>query len=77
MCVRTLGCAAGATGISSHGNGLLVFLDILEEGDGALKLPAVDGLGRLAGVLEGDAEVGTAGAGRFRGLDLSRCVSDL
>lgn len=52
-------------------------LDVLEEGDGALELPAVDGLGGLAGVLEGNPEVGTAGAGRLRGLNLSRGVSDL
>jgi hypothetical protein len=67
---------ASATGVSSHGDSLLVLLDVLEEGHGTLELPAVDGLGGLAGVLEGDTEVGTAGAGRLGGLDLSRCVSD-
>ena len=35
-------------------------LDILEVFDGFLQIPAVDGLGGLAGVLEGDAEVGAA-----------------
>jgi hypothetical protein len=54
-----------------------VGLDVLEEGNGALELPAVDGLGGLAGVLEGDSEVGTAGAGRLGGLNLSGGVSDL
>ena len=74
---RTLGAAAGAAGISSHGDGLLVLLHILQEGNSALKLPAVDGLSRLAGVLEGDSQVGTAGAGRLGGLDLGRGVSNL
>ena len=73
----TLGGAAGAAGVAAHGDGLLVRLDVLEESHGALELPAVDGLGGLAGVLEGDPEVGTAGAGRLRGLNLSRGVSDL
>lgn len=77
LSLRTLGSSASAASISSHGNSLLVLLDVLEEGHGTLELPAIDGLGGLAGVLEGDTEVGAAGAGRFRGLDLSRCVSDL
>lgn len=71
-----LGGAASAASVAAHGDGLLVCLDVLEEGDGTLELPAVDGLGSLAGVLEGNPEVGTAGAGRLRGLDLSRGVSD-
>jgi hypothetical protein len=71
-----LGGAAGATGVSAHGDGLLVLLHVLEEGNSTLELPAVDGLGGLAGVLEGDTEVGTAGAGRLGGLDLSRGVSN-
>ena len=29
----------------------------------ALELPAIDGLGRFAGVFEGDAEVGAVSAG--------------
>jgi len=71
-----LGGAASAAGISSHGDGLLVLLDVLEEGNSALKLPAVDGLGGLASVLERHSEVGTAGAGRLRGLDLGGSVSN-
>jgi len=71
-----LGGAASRAGVAAHGDGLLVLLDVLEEGDGALELPAVDGLGGLAGVLEGDAEVGTAGAGRLGGLDLGGGVAD-
>lgn len=52
-------------------------LDVLEVLDGALELPAIDGLGGLAGVLEGDTEVGTPGAGRFAVLDLGGSVADL
>lgn len=74
---RTLGGAASAAGISSHGDGLLVLLDVLEEGNSALEFPAVDGLGGLASVLERHSEVGTASAGRLRGLDLGRGVSNL
>lgn len=74
---RTLGGAASAAGISSHGDSLLVLLDVLEELDSSLQLPAVDGLSSLSGVLEGNSEVGTAGAGRLRGLDLGRGVSNL
>lgn len=74
---RTLGGSASAAGISSHGDGLGVLLDVLEEGHSALQLPAVNGLGGLAGVLEGHSEVGTAGAGRLGRLNLSRGVSNL
>ena len=74
---RTLGSAAGGASIAAHGDSLLVLLDILKELDGTLELPAVNGLGGLAGVLEGNAEVGTAGAGRLGGLNLSRSVSHL
>lgn len=76
MC-RTLGSAAGGTSIAAHGDSLLLLLHILEESDGTLELPAIDSLGGLAGVLERGAEVGTAGAGRLCGFDLSRSVSDL
>lgn len=43
----------------------------------ALELPAIDGLGRLAGVFEGDAQVGAVGAGRFALLDRGGGVADL
>lgn len=52
-------------------------LDVLEVGDCAAQLPAVDGLSRLAGVLVGDAQVGAAGARGFGGLDVGGCVADL
>jgi hypothetical protein len=74
---RTLRSTSSSASISSHGNGLLVFLDILEELDGALKLPAVDSLGSLAGVLEGNAKVRASGLRRFTGIYLSCCVSNL
>ena len=35
----------------------------------ALELPAIDSLGRFAGVFEGDAEVGAVSAGGFSWLD--------
>ena len=54
-----------------------MLLDVLEELQGAVQLPAVDGLGGLPGVLERNAEVGTAGAGRLGALDLGGGVSNL
>lgn len=74
---RTLGSAAGTTSVAAHGDSLLVVLDVLKEGDGALELPSVDSLSGLTGVLEGHTEVGTAGAGRLGGLNLGRSVSGL
>ena len=74
---RTLRSTSSSSSVSSHGNGLLMFLDVLEELDGALKFPAVDGLSRLAGVLEGNSEVCASGFCRFTGVHLCCCVSDL
>lgn len=51
--------------------------DILEVLESALKLPAVDSLGSLVGVLEGNTEVRAAGAGGLGGFDLCRGVADL
>lgn len=75
--VRTLRGAADGAGVAAEGDGLLLLLDVLKEGDSALQLPAVDGLGGLAGVLEGHTEVGTAGAGRLGGSDLGGSVPNL
>ena len=75
--VRTLGSTASAPGISPHWHSLGLVLDILEVGEGALELPAVDGLRGLAGVLERDTEVGAASAGALCGLEVRRSVSDL
>ena len=50
---------------------------IFEIGDCAGEFPAVDGLGGFAGIFEGDAEVGAAGAGGFGVFDLSGGVADL
>lgn len=58
--VRTLGSTASAPGISSHWDSLALALHILQVCQGALELPAVDGLRRLACVLEGNSEVGAA-----------------
>ena len=74
---RTLSSSAGAASVSSHGDGLGLLLDVLEELDGAGQLPAIDGLSGLAGVLERNSEVGTAGTSRLRGLDLGGSVSNL
>lgn len=74
---RTLGSAANGAAVAPHGDGLLLLDNILEEGLGALELPAVDRLGGLAGVLERDTEVRPTGAGRLRGRNLSRCVPNL
>ncbi len=63
--------------VPPHGHGLLLLNHIVEVGQRALQLPAVDGLRRLAGILKGDAQVGTARAGRFRRLDVGGCVADL
>lgn len=72
-----MGSAADRASVAAEGDGLGLLLDVLEELEGALQLPSVDGLGGLAGVLEGDTEVGTAGAGRFGGNDLSGSVPNL
>lgn len=74
---RTLGGATGSAGVPPHGNGLLVLLDVLEELHGTLELPAIDGLGGLAGVLEGHTEVCSARASRLRRVDFGGCVSNL
>lgn len=74
---RTLGGAANGAGESAEGDSLGLALDVLKEGNSALELPAVDSLGGLAGVLERHTEVGTAGAGRLRGLNLLGGVPSL
>jgi hypothetical protein len=73
----TLRGAASAASISPHGDSLLLLQDISEVGERTLELPAVDGLGRLAGVLEGDTEVAAASAGALRVIDVGCCVADL
>lgn len=52
-------------------------LDVLEVLEGTGDLPAVDGLGGLAGVLERNTEVGTASAGGLGRLDFGGGVTDL
>jgi hypothetical protein len=73
----TLRSASSSASVPPHGDGLLVLQDISEVGERALKLPAVDGLGGLAGVLEGNAEVAAARAGRLCALDAGCCVANL
>jgi len=67
--VRTLGSTASAPGISPHRYSLMVLFHILEVADSTAELPPVDGLCSLARILEGDAEIGTAGAGRLGRFD--------
>lgn len=75
--VRTLRSTADGASVAAEGDDLLLLLDVLKELDGALQLPAVDGLGGLAGVLERNTEVGTAGLGRLGGRDLGGSVANL
>ena len=75
--IRTLGSPSSAPRVPSHRHRLLLQLDILEEGDGALELPAVDGLGGFPCVLERHSEVRAARAGRLGRRDLGCCVSNL
>lgn len=75
--VRTLRSTADGVSVAAEGDDLLLLLDVLKELDGALQLPAVDGLGGLAGVLERNTEVGTAGLGRLGGRDLGGSVANL
>lgn len=72
-----MGAATGAAGVPAHGDSLLLLLDVLKELDGAVQLPAVDGLSGLAGVLERNTQVRAAGAGRLGRLNLGSSVSDL
>lgn len=81
-CVRnggslTLSGASSGTGVAPHGNGLLVVEDVAEVGEGALKLPSVDGLGGLAGVLERNTEVGAASAGALCVVEVGCSVTNL
>jgi hypothetical protein len=73
----TLCGAASAAGIPPHGNSLLLFQDIAQKGKGTLKLPSVDGLGRLAGVLERGTKVAAASPGGLCVVDARCCVADL
>lgn len=73
----TLRSASLATGVPPHRDDLGLGGDIVEEGQGALQLHAVDGLGGLVGVLEGDTQVRAAGAGALSGRDFLSGVADL
>ena len=75
--MRTLSSAANAASVPPERNSLLLLFDVLEKGDGSGELPAIDGLSSLAGVLERDTEVRTAGASRLGLRNLLVCVADL
>lgn len=51
--------------------------DVTEVSQSTLELPSVDGLGGLAGVLEGDTEVGTASAGALCVVEVGCSVTNL
>jgi len=53
--MHTLTRSSCTPSVPPHGHGLLLLNHIVEVGQCALQLPAVDRLRRLAGVLEGDA----------------------
>lgn len=74
---HTLSSATSSTGVSSHGNSLLVLLDVFKELNGTLELPAIDGLCGLTSVLERHTEIGTTGASRLRRVDFGGSVSNL
>jgi len=74
---RTLRGPADAAAVASHGDGLSLRDDVLEEFLCTGELPAVDRLSGLASVLEGNAEVRPAGASRLRRGDFLSCVSHL
>lgn len=69
--------AAGGAGVAAHGHGFLVLEHVAQVGEGAVELPAVDGLCRFARVLEGHTQVGSPRARGFRGVDLGGRVADL
>lgn len=73
----TLRAASNATAKSAEGNRLLLLEDVVQEGNSTLQLPAVDGLGGFPSVLERNAKIGSAGAGRLGRLDLVGCVPNL
>ena len=76
LSLRTLSSPAGAASVPPHRDSLLVLLDVLEELNSAVQLPAVDGLRGLAGVLVGDTKVGAPSAGALAVVDGLSCVSD-
>lgn len=74
---HTLRSPSRTPSIPPHRHSLLLLNNIVQVCQRALELPAIDRLGRLAGVFEGNAEVGAAGARGLGGLDLGGCVADL
>lgn len=72
----SLCASSGRASITPHGHGLLLLSHILEVSQSALELPSIDRLGRLAGVLEGDAEVAAASPGGLCVVDFGFCVAD-
>merc|ERR1712093_468484 len=65
-----------SSSVSSHWDGLLVLLDVLEELYSALQFPSVDSLCCLSGVLEGDTQVRSTRTSGLRWVYLSGGVTD-
>jgi len=68
--------ATSSSSVSSHWDGLLVLLDVLEELYSALQFPSVDSLCCLSGVLEGDTQVRSTRTSGLRWVYLSGGVTD-
>ena len=75
--ILTLRSATSSSSVSSHWDGLLVLLDVLEELYSALQFPSVDSLCCLSGVLEGDTQVRSTRTSGLRWVYLSGGVTDL
>lgn len=73
----TLSAATGAASVPTHGDGLSLLGDVVEEGKGTLQLHAVDSLSSLTGVLEADTEVRAPSAGALSGRNVLSSVTDL
>ena len=63
--------------IPPHWNSLFLLNHIVQVGQSALELPAVDRLGRFAGIFERYAEIGAASSGGLSRFYLGCCVPDL
>jgi hypothetical protein len=72
----SLGASSSRSSISPHRNSLPVTLNVLQVSNSPRKLHAVDGLGGLASVLEGNTEERPAGFCGLRRIIRNSGVSD-
>ena len=73
----TLCGAASAPSIPPHWHGFLMFPHILQICQGPRHFPAIDRLGGLARILEGDTKVRASSAGALGRFDMRSGVADL